>query len=101
MEKVILTTDIITLDTTTKVIQLTSQELNATLREKFLAGIVHFTFQKKDGSLREAFGTLHPEKIIIPEGGQKVNENPTIGTYFDIEANAWRSYTIANLIAIY
>jgi len=74
-------------------------ELNDTLRVKMLTGIVHFSFQKKDGSLREAYGTLQQDKITIPAGDSKPNE--AIGTYFDLEANAWRSYTIANLIAIY
>ncbi len=73
--------------------------LNEILRDRLLKGIVHFSFQKKDGSLREAYGTLQQDKITIPAGDSKPNE--AIGTYFDLEANAWRSYTIANLVAVY
>ncbi len=97
MEKVILTID----SYHVKFVGAGVETLNKELRERLLTSVVHFSFKKKDGSIREAFGTLHPEKIIIPESGQKINENPTIGTYFDLEANAWRSYTIANLIAVY
>lgn len=97
MKKVILTTNNSHLGTVT----VNAEKLNTELRSKLLTGIVHFSFKKKDGSVREAFGTLHPDKIVIPESGQKINGNPTLGTYFDLEANAWRSYTIANLIAVY
>lgn len=78
----------------------TTGALNILLRERMLAGIVHFSFQKKDGSIREAFGTLHKDRITITSG-EAATPNPLVGTYFDLEANAWRSYTIANLIAIY
>lgn len=74
-------------------------DLNDTLRVKMLTNIVHFSYQKKDGSLREAFGTLQADKITTPVGEGKPNE--AIGTYFDLEANAWRSYVVANLVAIY
>jgi hypothetical protein len=76
-------------------------DLNDELRVKLLGGIVHFSFQKKDGSIREAFGTLKADLISTPSGeGLKINPE-IVATYFDIEAKAWRSYTIANLIAIY
>lgn len=94
MKKVILTNgDILEFQTRTP------DELNDVLRVKLLGGIVHFSFQKKDGTTREAFGTLAQDRITIPAGESKPND--AVATYFDIEANAWRSYTIANLIAIY
>lgn len=74
--------------------------LNGILREKLLTSIVHFSFTKKDGTLRDAFGTLKQDKITIP-AGESSAPNTAVGTYFDIEANGWRSYIIANLVAIY
>lgn len=78
----------------------TPEIINKALRERLIAGIVHFSFTKKDGSLRDAFGTLHKDRITIT-AGESATPNPLVGTYFDLEANAWRSYTIANLVAIY
>ena len=78
----------------------TPARLNDELRVKLLTGIVHFSFTKKDGSLREAYGTLQQDRIEIP-AGESAAPNPAVATYFDLEVKAWRSYTIANLIAIY
>lgn len=74
--------------------------LNEILRERLLTSIVHFSFTKKDGTLREAYGTLRSDLIATP-AGESSAPNTAIGTYFDIEANGWRSYIIANLVAIY
>jgi len=77
------------------------QDLNKKLREHLLIGVVHFSFIKKDGTLRDAYGTLKTELITTPSGeGLKSNIEAT-ATYYDIEVKAWRSYVIENLIAIY
>lgn len=100
MKKVILTTD----SNNVSVVVSPVGFLHEQLRDKMLAGIVQFSFTKKDGSVRAAYGTIHPDKIGDVQPAAKdivVNPNATTGTYFDLDANAWRSYTIANLIAIY
>jgi len=52
---------------------------------------VQFSFIKKDGSLREALGTLKPELYLdnMPKGTGK--ERKGIITFFDLELNEWRS----------
>lgn len=97
MKKVILTSD----SSHVEIIGGNAVALNDSLRTKLTEGIAHFAFQKKDGSIREAFGTVQAERIAIPSGeGPKTNQETT-GVYFDLGSNAWRSYTIANLIAVY
>ncbi len=60
-------------------------------------GIAHFWFRKKDGSLRNAYGTLVMEIIDrhggIPEGAER-NARPFHGnvSYFDLEKDAWRCF---------
>ena len=83
-------------------------DLNFMLREKISDGLVHFSFKKKDGTIREAFGTINPDlfkKItgneINANNGESSTQNPAIGVYFDIESTGWRSYIIENIIAIY
>lgn len=58
-------------------------------------GEVSFTFKKIDGSLRKAVGTLKDTPAITGNGKPK---NFGVMTYFDVEANGWRSFKFENLI---
>lgn len=73
---------------------------NIKLKAALTTGICKFYFQKVDGSIREAYGTLKAE--LLPghttESGRKVN--PTIQTYFDTEKQEWRCFKKANLMNI-
>lgn len=61
---------------------------------------VQFFYQKVNGEIRQAFGTL--EESVISENmkgtGRKLNEN--LFTYFDKEKNEFRSFKKFNLIRI-
>ena len=72
---------------------------NYKLRKAMVARIVKFYFQKVDGSMREAYGTLK-ESIIPPVGDSNRRKNDTIQTYFDTERQEWRCFKRANLIRI-
>ena len=71
---------------------------NVKLHAKMQSGIVKFYFQKVDGTIREAFGTLSSMLVPSTDGSRKAN--PTIQTYYDTEKSAWRCYKMANLIKI-
>lgn len=72
---------------------------NIKLRTQMQQRIVKFYFQKVDGSIREAYGTL--KKTLIPATGESNRKkNDTVQTYFDSEKQAWRCYKKANLIRI-
>lgn len=73
--------------------------LNFKLKIRLAKGIVKFYFQKVDGSIREAWGTL--AEGLVPgtkNTGRKMPD--TCQTYFDSEVRDWRCYKIANLIKI-
>jgi len=72
---------------------LTIDELKILLK----SGKVHFEYKKKDGSLREANGTLLMD--IIPENKKPKGEEKEYKNlrYFDLDINEWRS--IANEIS--
>lgn len=72
---------------------------NIKLRTQMQQRIVKFYFQKVDGSIREAYGTLK-ETLIPATGESNRKKNDTVQTYFDSEKQAWRSYKKANLIRI-
>lgn len=62
-------------------------------------GIVHFWFQKSDGTLRSAYGTLVMEIIsrhtTLPEPDDSARRDPRqsgIVTYFDLEKDDWRCF---------
>lgn len=61
--------------------------------------IVKFYFQKVDGTIREAYGTLKSSLIPQTQGsGRKHNE--TTQTYYDTEKAEYRCFKKANLVRI-
>lgn len=73
--------------------------LNTKVRMAMANRIVKFYFQKVDGSIREAYGTLKSE--LVPETGNTNRaKNDTVSVYFDTEKREWRCYKKANLISI-
>ena len=74
------------------------------LRTALNEGVVHFTFIKKDGSLRHARGTTCPDLIPVdnmPKGArtpaqQTAFQRQTV-TFYDIDKKAWRSMCIETL----
>lgn len=70
---------------------------NIKLRAAMQQHVCKFYFQKVDGSLREAYGTLC-ERLIPATGESNRKKNDTVQTYYDTEKQEWRCYKIANLI---
>lgn len=64
------------------------------LAAKMKRGAVSFSYLKKDGTIRKATGTLN--NIPAIKGAREVNYS--VFTYFDTEANSWRSACAQNLI---
>ena len=59
--------------------------------------VVEFYYLKKDGTTRQAFGTLQQEVVIAHVTADSMREpKPDIVTYFDTEAQAWRSFKKVN-----
>ena len=71
---------------------ITKAVLIAELKEKLNKGIAHFIFIKKNGEVREAWGTTSPsfvEKYINGRGVSREVYNTT--AFFDIEKCSWKS----------
>jgi len=60
--------------------------------------IVKFYFQKVDGSIREAYGTLNSRLIPVIVNADNRKKNDTVQIYFDTERQEWRCFKKANLI---
>lgn len=63
------------------------------LRIAMLSGIVSFSYTKKDGSNRPANGTLN----VDYERKSDRKPNYSIFTYFDTDADGWRSCGVMNV----
>lgn len=66
-------------------------------------GIEVFQYKKKDGTIREARGTLNEDIINENDGtptGNGVNHNYSddIIRYYDLDKKAWRSFLYENFI---
>lgn len=72
---------------------------NMKLKAAMKNRIVKFYFQKVDGSIREAYGTLK-ENLIPATSGDNRKRNDTVQVYFDTEKQEYRCFKKANLISI-
>ena len=72
--------------------------VNIKLKAALSKRIVKFYFQKVDGTLREAYGTLMSERIPATKGTKKTAD--TCQVYFDCEKDEWRCFKKANLVRI-
>ena len=73
---------------------------NIKLKAQMRTRIVKFYFQKIDGTIREAWGTLNENLMPATTGTDKRAKNDTVQTYFDTERQEFRCYKKANLIKI-
>ena len=73
---------------------------NAKLKIAMRLKIVKFYFQKVDGTVREAYGTLAAKFIPTVAGSNDRKKNDTVMAYFDSERQEWRSFKKANLISM-
>ncbi len=73
---------------------------NMKLKAAMKNRIVKFYFQKVDGSIREAYGTLKESLLPPIKGTDSRKKSDTLQVYFDTEKQAYRSFKVANLIKI-
>ena len=66
------------------------------LKSEMLTKPVYFQFKKKDGSIRDAYGTLNSDAFDYEYKGGKGN-NLTVA-YYDLNAKGFRCFKIENLL---
>lgn len=67
-------------------------------------GIVDFEFIKKDGSVRQAKGTLVAEYLPAPKAdsdGTARKQNENVLVYFDMEKKAFRSFVKESFVGAF
>ena len=74
----------------------------ALLKEKMNHGVAHFEFMKKNGEIREAWGTTQSNITSAKTNGRGYNkELDNCIAYFDCIKGAWRSFRYESLIKVY
>lgn len=69
------------------------------LKNALNKGIVKFYYEKLNGEIRSAWGTLLG-KIVPATGENARKKNDSVQTYFDTDRGEWRCFKKANLIKI-
>ena len=70
------------------------------IKNRLASGDVHFTYRKKDGTEREAYGTRNTDIITINDAMPSGNGSEKTGviTYYDLNVKGWRSFKVENFI---
>ena len=72
------------------------------LKEKLRNGVAHFIFIKKNGEVREAFGTTNSAVAAKYTNGNGCSRECFCTTaYFDIEKGEWRSFRWETLVKVF
>lgn len=72
------------------------------LKEKLRNGIAHFVFIKKNGTVREAFGTTNAAIAAKHTNGNGISrEYYKTTAYFDIEKGEWRGFRWESLVSVF
>ena len=72
------------------------------LKQQMRNGVSHFVYVKKNGEVREAWGTTNVALAAKHTNGNgECREQFATTAYFDVEAGSWRSFRWETLIAVY
>lgn len=72
------------------------------LKRQMRNGIAHFIYQKKNGEIREAWGTTNAALAAKYTNGCGLSrENYFTTAYFDVEKSGWRSFRWENIISVF
>lgn len=69
--------------------------LNWKLVNALRGEIVEFYYQKVDGTIRQAFGTLQSDRLPETAGTKRTYDNCQV--YYDTDKGEWRSFRKCNL----
>lgn len=81
---------------------ITKAAMVAIAKEKMRSGVCHFIYVKKNGELREAFGTLTPALVNATTTGMgESRERYFTSAYYDCEKGNWRSFRWETIVKVY
>lgn len=69
------------------------------LTKQMRTGLVRFAYEKADGTLRKAIGTLKDTAALV-KGTGRPDDGRTV-KYYDVEAGGFRSFRVENFVTAY
>lgn len=78
---------------------LNKKELNERLLECLINGVCEFSYEKSDGSIRNARGTLNVDMCPETKGTEK-KPNESIQVYYDLDKESWRCFKKDKLVDV-
>lgn len=75
------------------------------LESEMLKNAVKFQYRKKDGTIRDAVGTLDRSKMMLEDGtlwepkGEAKPDVPKLLKYWDLVQMGWRCFDVTNFVA--
>ena len=71
------------------------------LKAKLQSGVAHFIYMKKDGTIREAWGTCAGNLMRATQNGRGLSgDQVNTVKYFDVVAGGYRSMRFENLLQV-
>ena len=72
------------------------------LKAKLQSGVAHFIYMKKDGSLREAWGTTASNLMKATQNGRGFSgDQVNTVKYYDVMVGGYRSLRFENLVQVF
>ena len=72
------------------------------LKEKLCNGVAHFLYMKKDGTLREAWGTCLGNLMRATQNGRGLSgDQVNTVKYYDVMVGGYRSLRYENLVQVF
>ena len=72
------------------------------LKAKLQSGVAHFLYMKKDGTLREAWGTCAGNLMKATQNGRGLSgDQVNTVKYFDVVVGGYRSLRFENLVQVF
>ena len=72
------------------------------LKAKLQSGVTHFIYMKKDGTLREAWGTCAGNLMRATQNGRGLSGDQVCTVkYYDVMAGGYRSLRYENLVQVF
>ncbi len=72
------------------------------LKAKLQNGVAHFVYKKKDGTLREAWGTCASNLMKATQNGRGLSgDQVNTIKYYDVMAGGYRSTLYENLVQVF
>lgn len=72
------------------------------LKEKLRNGVAHFLYMKKDGTLREAWGTCLGNLMRTTQNGRGLSgDQVNTVKYYDVMVGGYRSLRYENLVQVF